>query len=373
MNICTRHPPADVTVGPTTHSTTKSNPPPTTTATSPSTLPSSSPASTDPTTGLTTTTNNTIPIGEALSTSEPAPDMIWWWAILITLLVGLIAGFVVGIFVSLFYQVQRARKMAEKTTPMRGMVSEGGSVFVPPPIVATNDKRRGSRRGSSGSVGMKPNNAVDPVVEPKGQGHSKGLSPEQCERSVTSADITEMHCSQSENSLFLGNKRNAPPTASEGTVRAQPSNSNLVDSSSECPQTPVTNYARDHFKGNIDSEYSKPRLTSTSSACAGPGENHRFSLVSQGSYAAAYNGAVGNTNTLPRSQAGYSRPTPMDLVLPQLLPSHGDVDGYAQVGSPMSASGRMMSLEQRRSLLLSTPDRYANGHVTIPYSNCSDC
>ena len=252
------------------------------------------------------------------------------------------------------------------------------TTIIVPPIVPTNDKRRGSRRGSSGSVGAKPNNAVeDPPVELKKQDQSKDLSPEQCQRSVTSADVTAMDCSPSEHSVFLGNKCNDPPT-SVSTGRVLSSNPNLVETSSDSPQSPVNNWARDHFKVNIDSsdrEYYKPRLTSTSSACAGLYENHRFSQASQGSYTANYNGAVGNTSTLPRSQAGYSRPTSMGSVPPQFsrLSSHGGVDGYAQVGSPVSATGRMMPLEQRRSLLVSTPDRYANGHVTIPYSNCSDC
>ena len=262
--------------------------------------------------------------------------------------------------------------MPDKTTTGSMMASTtAGEIVIVPPLVPTNDKRRGSRRGSSGSVGVKPNNAVeeDPDVKPKGQDHSKDLSPEQCERSVTSADVTVMDCSPSDHSLYLGDKCNDPPT-SVGTMCVQRSNPNLVDSSSDSPQSPVTNWARNHFKGNIDSsdrEYYKTRHTSTSSACAGLYENP--------SYTASYNGAVANT-TLPRSQPGYSRPTSVDSVPPQLLSrlsSHGVVDGYAQVGSPVSASGRMMSLDQHHSLILSTPDRYYNGHVTIPYSNCSDC
>ena len=389
INISTRRPPADVTVGPTSSTTdsttdsntdinTDSNPPhrsSTTTAASPSPLPSSSPISSDPPTGP--PTNETPNVG-GLSTS--APDMSsMWWAFVLTLALGLIAGFVVGIFVSLYYQVYRAIRMPDRTTTRSTITSTtAGEIVIVPPLVPTNDKRRGSRRGSSGSVGVKPNNAVeDPGVEAKGKDHSKDLSPEQCQRSVTSADVTAIDCSPSEHSLFLGNKCNDPPT-SVGTMCVQRSNPNLVDSSSDSPQSPVTNWARNHFKGNIDSSdrgYYKTRHTSTSSACAGPWENHSFSQVSQGSYTASYNGAVGNTSTLPRSQASHSRPTSMGSVPPQFsrLSSHGVVDGYAQVGSPVSASGRMMSLEQRRSLLVSTPERYGNGHVTLPYSNCSDC
>lgn len=289
-------------------------------------------------------------------------------------MVGLAVGFIVGLFVSLFYQLRRATKSKMAST---------GESFTIAPLTAANDKHRGSRRGSE-QPSVKPNNAVDwsgeagqdPVIEPKGQDHgSKQLSPEPCGKGPASMAVPVMHSSQSDHSSLLGNKSNDPPPSdSAASVQHNP---NLADSSSDSPESPVANWEREHFKANIDSadkDY-KMRHTSTSSGGAVPWE-HR---LSQGSYSACYNGAIGNTGTLPHSQPPYPRSTsagpvrPLSLSRLSYTSSHGVVDGYPVVSSPVSISGRLTSVTQRQSQLATTPDPQPNGYVTIARAESYDC
>lgn len=307
-----------------------------------------------------------------------------WWAIVVPLVSGLAVGFIVGLFVSLFYQWKRATK-AKTTSPIK--MASSADPFAIAPLTATNDKHRGSGRGSrrgSEQPGVKPNNAVDwngeagqdPVVEPKGHHGNKQLSPEPCGKGPAITAVPVMHSSQSNHSSLLGNKSNDPPTSDSAV--SVPHNPNLADSSSDSPESPVANWAREHFKGNIDSvdkDY-KVRHTSTSSTGAVPWEPPS----SQVSYSACYNGAIGNTGTLPRSQPPYPRATSVGPVRPLSLSrlsytsSHGGVDGYPVVGSPMSVSGRIISLtQQRQSLLATTPDPQPNGHITIAHAESYDC
>lgn len=266
-----------------------------------------------------------------------------------------------GVFVGLLYQWQRVKRMeSNKRIPM-GKIASNGEIIVPP-LTATNDKRRNSRSGSL-SVGAKPNNAVeDPVVEVKGRDNSKQTSPEHGE-SITSTDITAMHTCQSDHSLV--NKCNGPRT-SDSAVCVQ-HNPNLADSPSNSPESPVGNWERNRFQGNIDPGDRENKLRHTSTSSAGGWEMQI--PLSQSSYTASYNGAIGHPNVQRHSSAGYSRSTATrPLSLSRLsYTSSGVADSYVPSGSPMSPNSR--TLPQRQS----TPDRPSNGHVTIPLPDSYDC
>ena len=268
-----------------------------------------------------------------------------------------------GVFVGLLYQWQRVKRMESNRRIPTDKIASNGEIVVPP-LIATNDKRRNSRSGSL-SAGAKPNNAVeDPVVEVKGRDYSKQTSPEHGE-SITSTDIAAMHPCQSDHSLV--NKCNGPRT-SDSAVCVQ-HNPNLADSSSNSPESPVGNWERNRFQGNIDPGDRENKLRHTSTSSAGGWEIP----LSQSSYTASYNGAIGHPSMQPHSSAGYPRSTAMrPMSLSRLsYTSSGVADSYVPAGSPMSPNSR--TLPQRQSSLAPTPDRPSNGRVTIPLPDSYDC